>query len=251
VGEQDEGLKLDLDKAAYTGGNGPGQASPGQGSTAQPCANCSGSLGAQYWNWQGNAVCEKCKALLERTVLASQSKKAFGRAALLGGAAAFGLGIAYAIFVAVSGMQLALLTIGIAFVIATILRRCSNGVGGRRYQLLAVALTYLASAMGYAPAVVSGLSQRDQSAETAQADDSQQTAERETHSSASAGALLMGVAVILAVTLAAPFLAAMDAPIGLLIVIFGLWEAWRLTKGVPASLDGPYQTAVATGPPQT
>jgi hypothetical protein len=57
------------------------------------------------------------------------------------------------------------------------------------------------------------------------------------------------VAILLAITLAAPVLAATSAPIGLLIVGFGLWEAWKLSRGLPLTLDGPYRTAPATGPP--
>ena len=30
---------------------------------------------------------------------------------------------------------------------------------------------------------------------------------------------------------------------GLLIVGFGLWEAWKLTRGLPLSLEGPFRVA--------
>jgi hypothetical protein len=56
------------------------------------------------------------------------------------------------------------------------------------------------------------------------------------------------VAIFLAITLAAPLLAATNAPMDLVIVGFGLWEAWKLSRGLPLTLDGPYRAAPATGP---
>lgn len=237
---------LNLDKATYTTGGG------------QPCENCSGPLGEQYWHWQTKAVCEACRGRLTDILTASQSKKAFWRAVLLGSATALGCGIVYALFVHFTGYQLALVTIGIAFLIAKVVRYSSAGVGGRKYQILAVALTYLASAMGYAPAVFSGLNDGDD-AKTA-ATTSGASAHRSSKpigegtssdAPASGGQLVIGFALIFGFILAAPVLAATEAPIGLLIVAFGLWEAWKLSRGLPLSLDGPYRTAAApaTGPP--
>ena len=40
-----------------------------------------------------------------------------------------------------------------------------------------------------------------------------------------------------------------EAPIGVLIVGFGLWEAWKLSRGIPIRIEGPYRVAPSTGPP--
>lgn len=238
--------ELSFDKATYMAEAGAGP----------PCANCNGALGDQYWQWQSRAICESCRGRVASVLEASQSKKAFGRAALLGGATALGCGIAYAIFVAVTDYQLALVTIAIAFLIAKVMRRCSAGIGGRKFQILAVALTYLASAMGYAPAVWSGLREASATHQEAKGPKSAavsaavQEKNESSAEQAGLGGAIVGVALIFAFTLAAPILAATDAPIGLLIVGFGLWEAWKLSRGVPLSLDGPYRVApAATGPP--
>ncbi len=102
-------------------------------------------------------MCAGCREELARTLAKSQSGAALGKAFLMGGAAALGCGVAYAIFEAVVHFQLAIITIGIAIVIATVIRKASGGISGLRFQILAVALTYFASAMGYAPAVWKGL----------------------------------------------------------------------------------------------
>ncbi|HTM43914.1 MAG TPA: hypothetical protein VL137_03110 [Polyangiaceae bacterium] len=232
---------LSFDKASYSTNKDEGP----------PCANCNGPLGEQYWHWQTKTVCEKCKRLLTETLDASQSKKAFGRAVLLGGATAFACGIAYAIFVGVTNYQLAIVTIGIAFLIAKVIRRCSLGIGGRKFQILAVALTYLASAMGYAPAVLSAMKDgaKQESAEHATASGAAGQVDDEKSGKASVAELATGIVYIFGVIMAAPFLVASQAPIGLLIVGFALWEAWKLSRGLPIALDGPYRAAPATGPP--
>lgn len=239
---------LSFDKATFTH----------DASAGPPCANCNSPLGEQYWQWQTRSVCGKCRGQIAEMLERSRSPQAFGRAVVLGGLAALGCGIAYAIFVAVTKFQLALLTIGIAFVIARVMRRCSSGVGGRKYQILAVVLTYAASAMGYAPAVYSEFAGQASKTTAKAAPPSAATNTDQSRAAAApasatqarksplgAGALMLGLGVLLAITLAAPFLAATHAPIGLLIVGFGLWEAWKLSRGLPLTLDGPYRAAGA------
>ena len=189
------GEDLDFERATYA-----------QSDAGPPCANCNRPLTDEYWEFSSRPICANCKGQIAAVLEASQSKAAFVRAIVQGGGVAVACGIGYGVFVALTGYQLALITIGIAFVVAKVIRKCSAGVGGRRYQVLAVVLTYLASTMGYAPAMLEDF----------------------------------GVGI-----LAAPFIAATQAPIGLLIVAFGLWEAWKLTGGVPMVLGGPYRrTAV-------
>jgi hypothetical protein len=218
-----------------------------------PCANCSRPLGEQYWQWQTRPICGDCRGRLTELLAESQSSKSFGRAALLGGGTALACGVGYAVFVAVTHIQLALVTIGIAFVVARVIRRCSGGIGGRKYQILAVALTYVASAMGYAPGVYGGFksaaAEHSSSSRSSSATSTDDDGAPSDHRRGGPGATLTALALFFAFTLAAPVLAATEAPIGLLIVGFGLWEAWKLSRGLPLTLDGPYRATPATGPP--
>jgi hypothetical protein len=246
----DASAELSFDKATY--------ATKTDAGGGAPCAHCNGPLGEQYWQWQSRPVCATCRTQLSDMLVASQSKKSFGRAMLLGGLTALGCGIAYAIFVAVTDYQLALVTIGIAFLIAKVMRRCSAGVGGRKYQLLAVGLTYLASAMGYVPGVYAGLAgggdEKTSAAPTsapstvASAPETSETKTRPAEDHVGIGGLIAAIALLFAITLAAPVLAATQAPMGLLIIAFGLWEAWKLSRGLPLSLDGPYRVAPEPAP---
>jgi hypothetical protein len=239
----DEGGGLSFDKAAYEG----------EAAAGPRCSSCNKALGEQYWQWLAKPVCESCRANIMQTLKASQSKQAFGRAVLLGGLTSLGCGIAYAIFVGLTDIQAALVTIGIAFVVAKVLRRCSNGIGGRKYQVLAVVLTDAASAMGYAPALFNGM--RESSAESAPANgsDASKTAKvpeaamssKADQEGASLGSIVLALGALFAFLLAAPILAATEAPLGLLIVGFGLWEAWKLTHGLPLELEGPFRVVAA------
>jgi hypothetical protein len=57
------------------------------------------------------------------------------------------------------------------------------------------------------------------------------------------GKVALAITFLLGITLAAPFLELTDAPLGVLIILFGLWEAWRRSRGVPIVIDGPFRVA--------
>jgi hypothetical protein len=165
-------------------------------------------------------VCTACRDKIATTLATATSSASFAKAALYGGAVAFASGAGYAIFVAVSHVQLALVTIGIAFVTAQAIRKATSGIGGLRFQVLAVALTYMASTMGFLPPILGGV-----------------------HDGAN------HLFAVVLVALAAPFYELRESPLGLLIVLFGLWEAWRRTRGAPPTIEGPFQLAPAAAVP--
>jgi hypothetical protein len=255
------GPDLSFDKATY--------ASPaGEAASAVPCGNCKQPLGEQYWTWQRHMVCARCRDVLAATMATSRSASAFGKAVFQGGLAALACGAAYATFVGVTNIQIAFATIGIAVVIAKVVRKASRGVSGRRFQVLAVALTYLASTMGYAPGIIHALrssgshhtaasgsegsappsagADRDVSpaATAASGTDGQAVASKSGASGKAAGPLdvIVALAYLLGIMLAAPFLELTEAPIGVVIVLIGLWQAWKLSRGVPTTIDGPFRS---------
>ncbi len=243
----DAASELSFEHATY---EAKGSASPGE-AHRPPCSSCNGPLGDEYWKLHSHVVCAGCSTRFEATMASSQSKASFGKAALLGGGTALGCGILYAIFVAFTGVQLALVTIFIAYLVAKVIRKCSSGIGGRRYQILAVALTYMASSMGYAPAIFDelGSSQTEQAAvsttteKKAEAQASSAPDSAKSTNPMSGSEVALGAAFCFALVLAAPVLAAFEAPIGLLIVAFGLWEAWKRSAAVPLALEGPFRVA--------
>jgi hypothetical protein len=240
--------ELSFDRATYAKDAGAGAS----------CTNCKGPLGESYWRWQRNVVCAGCRDGLERTLAESQSSARLFKAILLGGATALGCGAAYAVVTAATNMRFALATIGIAFVVARVVRHASGGIGGARFQVVAVALTYVAATMGYIPEIWTGLTEgshakvgaehRQPSAEVAAADPAPDAPKGRL----STMQLLSALGILTGIMLAAPFLAFTHSPLGLLIVVFGLWEAWKLSRGPPLRLEGPYRmTPAAPEPPGT
>jgi hypothetical protein len=246
MNETDQELRFD--RATYSKEAGGGL----------PCANCRGPLGDSYWKWQQLVVCSQCRDVLAGRLSDSQSSARFAKALLFGCATSLGCGIAYAIFAGATHMRFALATIGIAFLIARVVRHASGGIGGTRYQVAAVALTYFAATMGYIPEIWAGL--KEASAEDAKRSATDPEASTEANPSQQSDgdgkakgsliAVLVAVAWLVGIMLASPFLTAAESPLGLLIVAFGLWEAWKLSRAPPLHIDGPFHVGAnpSSGP---
>jgi hypothetical protein len=204
--------ELSFDRATYA----TGPAAP----PVAACAMCHEPLGAEYWQWQKQVICGTCRVKVETALARSQSPQSIARAALWGGGTALACGAAYGLVMVLWELpQAALITIGIGMLVGRVVRKASNGVGGLPFQVIAAVCTYLASSMGYLhPQVV----------------DVQ-----------SAGELLS----ILLFTVTLPIRAVTIAPIGALIVAFGVFQAWSATRGVSVSVDGPYRVASAGSAP--
>jgi len=231
-----------------------------QAKPALACGTCGKPVEGEYWQWIGRVTCARCRDGVHALEARARSPQTFARAAIVGAATALGCGVAYGLFVAVSHMQIALITIGIAYVVASVIRKATGNVSGRRYQVLAVALTYAASTMGYAPElwreVAHGPDGQAHAEVAPDAGDVPSASGPQDRGSPTGRpavpplAFAKFVASVTLLLLAAPFLAARGAPIGLLIVGFGLWEAWRRAKGLPMEVTGPYRVT-ATAPPPT
>lgn len=253
----DTGSVLQFERADYA------EAQP----EASPCALCRHPLGEEYWKWQRAVFCTACRPNWAAKLAETQSLRTTVRAGLAGAGAALLCGVGYAVFVAVTNFQLALVTIGIAYVIGRAIRKASGNVGGLRFQILAVVLTYVASTMGYAPGLMRALSEqmeerpvaaavsaREASSATPQNAQDQSSAAPTTptpvpHSGGRAkpplGALLYLCFVLFTIMLEAPFLELSTAPLGVVIIGIGLWQAWKITRGVPLQINGPYRLTPA------
>jgi hypothetical protein len=228
--------------------------------TVAPCSSCRGSLGAAYWKWQDHMVCARCRDALERRFQTSQSGALFAKTLFLGGAAALGCGIGYALLVAVTKTQLALATIGIAVVIARVIRKASGGLGvSTRYRVAAVALTYLAATMGYLPWIWAAMQESSVSANASQTEAKHSSPDgavaadsgSDRPATASPLELLHVLGWVLWTMLEMPFLEVTHAPFGALIVGFGLWQAWKLSRGPPLAIQGPFHLDAAPARPDS
>jgi hypothetical protein len=131
----------------------------------------------------------------------------------------------------------------------------ARGAGGRRYQLVAVLLTYLAVSLSAVPIAIHQTRQRHQAQQQSQLQQRsqpQQQAQPQTNDTAAPKreALSIGraVGVLTLLGIASPFLDLQDPVhgiIGLVILFVGMRFAWRITAGRAISVSGPYTPAPA------
>jgi hypothetical protein len=175
--------------------------------------------------YSGNTGETQCKA---------DSHAAFVRGLIFGiGGAILGLAI-YAGFALATGLMIGYISLAVGYIVGKAIVMGSDGVGGRRYQVAAVLLTYIAVSLAAIPIAVSQ-HMKQRSAQHTQVS-----------GSAAVGAPKMGpakaVGVLALIGLASPFLALsnpVQGIIGLIILLVGLQIAWKITAARPITVPGP------------
>lgn len=118
----------------------------------------------------------------------------------------------YAGFTILTDIRIGYLSLAVGFIVAKAMMMGSGGVGGRRYQITAAVLTYMAVSMAFVPLVLYA-----------------------THLSLSDVPLVE----LIKLGLASPFLElkadAFHGLIGLVILLVGINIAWKLTAAKPQS----------------
>ena len=114
------------------------------------CQFCQQAIAGEYYRAHGTIACPSCAQQMRGT-LAKDSHAAFVRAILFGiGAAVAGL-ILYATFAIATGIVIGYASLAVGWMIGTAMMKGSNGVGGRRYQIAAVLLTYASVSLAAVP----------------------------------------------------------------------------------------------------
>ena len=224
------------------------------------CTNCSRPIESVYYEVNGHVVCAPCRGKLSATIATAGKGGRLARAAGLGFLAAIvGAAVYFAIFAA-TGYEIGLISILVGWGVGRGVFIGSGKRGGRGYQLLAIGLTYLAISMAY---LLIAKNTKDDATDTAlQADsvavtaaspaavvsaDSTATAGAPAGAKAKGGATtkshngIAKVMVSLFVLVALPVLVGFGSPISLLIMAFGMMQAWRMNKRIEIAVTGPYR----------
>jgi hypothetical protein len=250
---------------------------PANSDIATPtCAACKQPIVDQYWSAGGAVLCGTCKNAVERGQQAAPDVMSragrFGRAALYGvGAMLVGALIWYAAAKFLN-LEIGLIAILLGYMVGRAVFIGSARRGGRRYQTLAVFLTYLGIGLAYAPFALETL--RD-SARTkadsagaapgaASIADSSAAELSETETAAAAGGpnsladtsdthggnpspagFLLGIGVLLLGILTLPVIVTVGglpgSVISLAIYGFAVVQAWRLAASVTVAFAGPFR----------
>jgi len=225
------------------------------------CKSCQQQLSGSYYRINGLLACESCtRKLREQTPKDTHSAYVRGIVFGVGGAIA-GL-ILYSAFGIITGIEIGYVALAVGWLVGTAIKKGSNGIGGRRYQIVAVALTYAAVSMSAVPIGISymmkqkpasvishspyGSSATDSRPGTASSDEpaTSTPAKAKMSLGAAVGALLFA-------GLASPFLELQDGfsgLIGLVIIFVGMRIAWKMTGAPPLEILGPFQASTPAQP---
>lgn len=256
--------QLQFQKAEFAGG-------------APTCVACKSAIEKTYFHFNGKVICAAC-AEKAAAWQKPPDHKCVLRGFLYGAGAALLCSVGYAVFTMVTNMEAAIVAIAAGFVIGKAVRTGSRGLGGRRLQVMAVTLTYLAILAAHLPPAIKAVREHTKEAaakKTAQAAEASAGLAAAPQTSASQEAtvrsqdatpriasppkrprtlvgrvvgwivavVLVGVGVV-ALALVAPFgllAGGIGGIISLVIIFFGLQQAWRQTRRAPGVLTGPYE----------
>jgi hypothetical protein len=236
------------------------KAEPGEGQSVSPtsCAACQQPLAGVYYQVNGRPACERCKAQLEYDQMSGSAAGNVLRAGAFGLLAALAGGAVWYAVRATTGYEVGLIAILVGVMVGGAVRAGCRRRGGLGYQVLAVALTYFGICVQYVPDIIKAI--RDQpttEVQTASTSASTTTAQATAEPPASLPAsppaanhspgvqLLIAVGLLLGFAMAAPFLGGFENIIGILIIGFALWEAWKMNRRVPMQIEGPFRLALA------
>jgi hypothetical protein len=217
------------------------------------CVSCNQPLTARYYRVNTRMACEGCVQELQRRQPAD-SHAGYVRGILFGvGAAIVGMA-GYAGFTILTGIYVGYVSLAVGWLVGKAIMLGSKGIGGRRYQIAAVILTYAAVSIAAVPIAISYHSKEKSQSESVQPQQQQSTADAKNSQpdqSQPKPKLSFGAAILqlLVIGLASPFLELQDplhGIIGLIILMVGIRIAWQITAGSRrANIDGPYENSSA------
>jgi hypothetical protein len=245
---------------------------------AASCTKCGTQLRGSYHMVDESMTCAKCRYAAEAQSAGGTGAGALLRAIGFGTGAAIVGAVGYYAFVKITDIEWALLTALVGIGVGMAVRVGSRGHGGRKYQIVALVLTYFAMAGAYLPFIAAGANEarktshptatsapaaraakpgadaaaepapaEDGAAEggTPAADEGTATATPATSSHkmpvGTAFAILAGVLALGLLT--TPVFVAFASPISGLFIAYALYRAWKSNAGGlrPVTASGPFR----------
>ena len=211
-----------------------------ENTTARRCAACGSPIVGEYYQISGHDACSTCA---EGRKAAQQRKGGAGhflRATMFGmGAALAGTAI-YAIIELALHIQLSLIAILVGVIVGKAVLKGAGGCRGRRYQFLAITLTYFSITSSFIPVVISEIAKKEKAKASVEAP-------AQTQPKITGGGALVGLAaaltILVGISLASPIIELFSDGFGgiltIVIIGIGLRQAWRLTRPDRVPIVGP------------
>ena len=184
------------------------------------CSVCRRPLSDNYYEVNGQKICATCKDGVV-TARSGSPVAAFLRAGVFGLLAGIiGCGIYYGVL-ALTGYEVGLIAIAVGLMVGVAVRNGSGHRGGWLYQIMAMVITYGSIVTSYVPSILREF--------TTNADENLRN-------------IPTAVAAVIAWVIAwfAPLLSLPQNLIGVLIIGFGVYQAWKINKRQPLAVTGPY-----------
>jgi len=195
------------------------------------CKVCGRALGSTHYRVNGVPACAECTDQIKAR-LPQDSHAAFVRGIAFGiGGAVLGLAL-YVVFAIATGLVIGFVSLAVGYIVGKAIVTGSKGRGGRRYQVAAVLLTYMAVSLAAVPIAIS------QQVKQRQAQEQSQTGDHAVAPVPRVG-FAKAVGELTLLGLASPFLDLsnpMQGLIGLVILFVGLRIAWRITATRPGGI---------------
>lgn len=112
------------------------------------CSDCKNVSRTSYYVLNDRPLCARCKPKYSERIDRATGPGAMSRTVVQGTLAAVGGAVLTAIGISVFGMMRVLCSVGVGFLIGSAIKKANGGWPGRKYQVLAVALTYFALGFG-------------------------------------------------------------------------------------------------------
>jgi len=236
------------------------------------CETCGQPIGGEYYRVNNAMICVNC-AEQAKSQLPKDSGGAYGRALVFGaGGALLGL-ILYSTVGIVTGLMIGYVSLAVGFIVGKAMMMGSRGIGGRRYQITAAALTYAAVSLSAIPIAIAQFAKaQDSAAPAAQvqsqaangpsaqtdkqdpADKQDPSATTEEDEATNEPPMSLGATLgyLFLIGLASPILELQEPMyglIGLIILAVGIQIAWKMTAGSAVDILGPFQNTPSSPPP--
>ena len=218
---------------------------------AVTCELCRRAVDTEYYQINEKTVCPSCRRAVESAAETPRGAAPFASALALGILAAIAGAFIYYEVIAILDVEIGIVAILIGYIVGYAVRRGAGSRGGRRFQIMAIALTYASVSLAYAPLAFtqSAKTAHDGKAADALSDASTTSAQTTAPSRRTTGSLLLDILVLLGLIAAIPILSIVSSfPSGLIsafIIVIGMRQAWRMTAAPSFTIFGPYKVGAA------
>jgi len=213
------------------------------------CTACQQSIVQSYYTINDKVVCSTCRELRERATDGSGGGRMVK--AIFAGLGVGVLGAAlWWVVRYLTNYEIGLISVAVGIGVGKAVRWGSGNRGGLAYQIAAVLITYASICGNYVPDIVQAAikNAKEDTAITTSAKPATPSKTAPSKDAPSFTSFLAAIAVLLGYAMAMPFLMGFQNIIGLLIIAFGLWEAWKINRKRPEVIAGPYSVTPTSTP---